>query len=69
MQAIGLLPASHPWQGNFELQVGLRTGFCGSLTTFSSWELESFQMLLGGKGRDGGQWADVEDLRAFGLVF
>lgn len=35
-----LLPAGHPWQHNFELQIGLRTGYCGCLTTFASWNLE-----------------------------
>ena len=50
------LPASHPWQKNKELFVGLRTGYCGSLTTFASWELSLTQLLIGVKGGDGGQW-------------
>lgn len=36
-KAIALLPRSHPWQNNFPVQIGIRTGYCGSLTTFSSW--------------------------------
>lgn len=53
---IALLPASHPWQDNKELLVGLRTGFCGSLTTFASWEFSLIQLLIGVKGGGGGQW-------------
>ena len=32
-----------------ELHTGLRTGFCGSLTTFASWEYSLVQGLIGGK--------------------
>ncbi|KAI3426157.1 hypothetical protein D9Q98_008534 [Chlorella vulgaris] len=39
-KSMALLPFDHPWQSNFELQIGIRTGFCGSLTTFASWFLE-----------------------------
>ncbi|PRW44982.1 Camphor resistance family isoform 1 [Chlorella sorokiniana] len=39
-KALVLLPPDHPWQQNFELQIGIRTGYCGSLTTFASWNLE-----------------------------
>ena len=28
--------------------MGVRTGFCGSLTTFASWELSMIQLLIGG---------------------
>lgn len=38
--------------------VGLRTGFCGSLTTFASWELSLVTLLIGGDGIQGGQWAE-----------
>lgn len=41
-----------------ELLVGLRTGFCGSLTTFASWQLSLVSLLIGGRGYDGGQWAE-----------
>lgn len=41
-----------------ELLVGLRTGFCGSLTTFASWELSLVTLLIGGRGIQGGQWAE-----------
>ena len=40
------------------LHVGLRTGFCGSLTTFASWQLFLIQILIGGKSNQGGQWAE-----------
>jgi len=41
-----------------ELLVGLRTGYCGSLTTFASWELSLVTLLIGGRGYQGGQWAE-----------
>jgi fluoride ion exporter CrcB/FEX len=31
-----------------ELHVGLRTGYCGSLTTFASWEYSLVTGLIGG---------------------
>jgi CrcB protein len=41
-KAIAVFPAEWTWmQDNASLQLGLRTGFCGSLTTFASW---SFSM-------------------------
>ena len=48
-KAVGVLPLSSPWQANGPLQVGVRTGYCGSLTTFASWELSMVQLLIGGK--------------------
>lgn len=36
-KSVAVLPAQHPWQSNTELQVGIRTGYCGSLTTFGTW--------------------------------
>lgn len=45
---VALLPEAHPWQNCPELFVGLRTGYCGSLTTFASWELSMVQLLIGG---------------------
>jgi fluoride exporter len=39
-KAIAVLPKSHSWQNNFPIQIGIRTGYCGSLTTFSSWVKE-----------------------------
>ncbi|PSC73475.1 UPF0695 membrane isoform X2 [Micractinium conductrix] len=39
-KALAALPAGHAWQHNLELQIGVRTGYCGSLTTFASWQLE-----------------------------
>lgn len=55
-KSLAVLPASHHFQDEKELQVGLRTGYCGSLTTFASWELSLLQLLIGSKGGDGGQW-------------
>ena len=48
-KAVGALPHSSPWQANSALHVGVRTGYCGSLTTFASWELAMVQLLIGGK--------------------
>jgi hypothetical protein len=31
-----------------ELHIGMRTGFCGSLTTFASWEYSLVTALIGG---------------------
>ena len=31
-----------------ELHIGLRTGYCGSLTTFASWEYSLVTGLIGG---------------------
>jgi fluoride exporter len=59
LQAVGILPAGHPWQGNAPLLAGLRTGYCGSLTTFSAWQLQCVLLLVGGRGRQGGQWDQV----------
>ena len=53
---VAFLPASHSWQNHKELLVGLRTGYCGSLTTFASWQLALIQLLIGVKSGDGGQW-------------
>ncbi len=56
---MALLPGGHPWQRNTALVAGLRTGYCGSLTTFSAWQLQNVLLLVGGRGRDGGQWSQV----------
>ena len=40
-QPVAALPAAHPLQDAVALHVGLRTGYCGSLTTFSSWLLQA----------------------------
>jgi len=50
-KSIAMLTGSHPWQSNFPLQVGVRTGLCGSITTFSSWMLEAMTTCI-----DGNQW-------------
>ena len=46
---LAVLPANSSWQHLPELHIGLRTGYCGSLTTFASWELDLIQPLIGGK--------------------
>jgi len=53
---LAALPASHPWQQSPELHIGLRTGFCGCLTTFSSWSSALLAQAVGGGGRPGGRW-------------
>ena len=55
-KSLAFLPARSHLQKQKDLQVGLRTGYCGSLTTFASWELALLQLLIGSKGGDGGQW-------------
>ena len=55
-KSLAFLPHDSWLQKEKELQVGLRTGYCGSLTTFASWELSLLQLLIGSKGGDGGQW-------------
>lgn len=44
---LALLPAGHSWQRNLELHIGIRTGFCGCLTTFASWQLELVTLAVG----------------------
>ena len=56
VKSLAFLPASSCLQDEKQLQVGLRTGYCGSLTTFASWEVSLLQLLIGSKGGDGGQW-------------
>lgn len=55
-KSLAFLPHNNWLQNEKEIQVGLRTGYCGSLTTFASWELSLLQLLIGSKGGDGGQW-------------
>ncbi|KAI8111834.1 hypothetical protein M9435_004332 [Picochlorum sp. BPE23] len=50
-KSIVFLGRNHPWQSNIPLQTGVRTGLCGSITTFSSWMLEVMTTCL-----DGNQW-------------
>lgn len=50
-KAIAALGVDHPWQSNAAFQVGIRTGLCGSITTFSSWMLEAMTTCL-----TGNQW-------------
>lgn len=45
---LALLPRASPLQAHAALQVGLRTGFCGSLTTFASWMVQVTGMLVRG---------------------
>lgn len=37
---VAFLPPGSPLQSHTAIAVGLRTGFCGSLTTFASWMLQ-----------------------------
>lgn len=50
-KAIVILGTDHPWQSNAALQAGIRTGLCGSITTFSSWMLEAMTTCF-----TGNQW-------------
>jgi len=45
--ALAALPPGHGLQSHAALHVGLRTGFCGSLTTFASWHLQAVAMMAG----------------------
>ena len=45
--AIAWLPAQHPFQKATLLHVAFKTGFCGSLTTFSSWNSEMVVLIFG----------------------
>lgn len=47
---LAFLPASSSMQEWGELHLGLRTGFCGSLTTFASWSNQMVVMACGGEG-------------------
>ncbi len=38
---LALVPQRWRWQPDSSLVLGLRTGFCGSLTTFSGWMLQA----------------------------
>jgi len=40
--------ARHPFQRTHIFHLGLRTGFCGSLTTFASWNTQMVVMMYGG---------------------
>lgn len=44
---VAWLRHNHRFQSNETLHLAIRTGFCGSLTTFSSWNSEMVVMLLG----------------------
>jgi fluoride ion exporter CrcB/FEX len=49
---IAWLRDSHPFQSDHVLHLAIRVGFCGSLTTFSSWNSEMVVMSFG-EGPDG----------------
>jgi len=44
--AFPCLSHDHPWQREKSLQVGIRTGLCGSITTFSSWNTQMVVMMV-----------------------
>ncbi len=56
---LAFLGHTHVFQQLSALHVGLRVGFCGCLTTFSSWELQMVTMVIGGAGQVSGQWAEA----------
>ncbi len=45
--ALPWLKNNHPLQNNGSMHASIRTGFCGSLTTFSSWNTQMITMMLG----------------------
>jgi fluoride ion exporter CrcB/FEX len=45
--SIAWLPVQHPFQKAAVLHVAFKTGFCGSLTTFSSWNSEMVVLIFG----------------------
>ncbi|CAL5222003.1 g4291 [Coccomyxa viridis] len=57
-KAMVIFPANSRFQAATGLHVGLRTGYCGSLTTFASWEYSLVTSLIGGLGKEGGQWSE-----------
>ncbi|KAF6257107.1 hypothetical protein COO60DRAFT_40644 [Scenedesmus sp. NREL 46B-D3] len=62
---VAILPVRSPLQTHLPFQVGLRTGLCGSLTTFASWQLQMVVMMVGGRPMPGGsQWPEA----AAGLI-
>ena len=46
---VSFLPENHFVQHHEELLVGLRVGFCGSLTTFASWAFQMVNMMSRGR--------------------
>ena len=46
---LAALPRNHYFQNLVVTHVGLRTGFCGALTTFASWNTQMVIMLCGGR--------------------
>jgi len=47
--ALPLLHQDSPLQKHAALLLGLRTGYCGSLTTFASWMVQMVEMMIGGE--------------------
>ena len=41
------LKSDHPMQNNLSMHTSIRTGLCGSLTTFSSWNTQMIIMMIG----------------------
>jgi CrcB protein len=47
LPALPWLKNNHPLQTNGSMHTSIRTGFCGSLTTFSSWNTQMIIMMVG----------------------
>ena len=46
---VAILPRGSPLQKYTAIQLGIRTGSCGSLTTFASWMTQVVKMMVGGE--------------------
>ena len=56
--AVAWLSPHHPFQHMTILHKGITTGFCGSLTTYSSWNSEMIGIMFGtGKGKATAVWS------------
>lgn len=58
---LAMVAVRSPLQAHLPFHIGLRTGLCGSLTTFASWNLQIVVMFVGGlpaQAASGPQWVD-----------
>jgi fluoride ion exporter CrcB/FEX len=56
---VAMLPQKHWFQSLYVTQIGLRTGLCGSLTTFASWNVQMVQMMCGNLVIVESQWVSA----------